>query len=209
LRCEEAFDVLRWVGSPLAVAGALTLLLALLLFVAGELGLAFGWWEPSNPAVERALMDAGSATKAELWVPMLWQGGLLLLAGLAFWALSFAATVGPQPERRIPPSVPPAGPEPAEDVPVSEAEEVTAGDVAVPDGAEPETDAVEPSEAEQELVDDLPAPEGDRVTAGDVGVADAVSQEPEGVEASEAGQEMADDIPASEEEQRAAGDVDA
>jgi len=183
LAARNARELMRWVGTPLAVAGALTLLLALLLFTAGELGLAFGWWEATTVAVEQALLDAGSAFVAELWLPMLWQGGLLVLVGLALWGLSFAAPARPEPVRRARPSAPAAESEPAEDVPAVEAEQVMPEDVAALGVAAEETEGVEASEAEQVKSDDVPASEAEQAKAGDVD-APGAADEPDEVEAS-------------------------
>jgi hypothetical protein len=156
LAARNARELLRWVGTPLAVAGALTLLLAFFLFTAGELGLAFGWWEAGTAALEQALLDAGAAFVAELWQPMLWQGGLLLLVGLVLWALSFAAPARPQPVRSAPsppPPAPPAGPVPSGETPTVESEQATAVDVDAPGAAE-ETEVAEASQPQDEDADD-------------------------------------------------------
>ena len=187
LAARNLRELLRWVGTPLAVAGALTLLLVLLLFTTGELGLAFGWWETGTAALERALLDAGAAFVAELWQPMLWQGGMLLLVGLGLWALSFAAPARPRAVRGTPPPAPAAGAGPADDVPATGAEQMTAGDVDALDAvaAAQETDGVEASEAEQVTTDDVPASEAEQLTAGDMD-APGAAEETAGVEASEA-----------------------
>jgi hypothetical protein len=99
LAARNGRELLRWFGTPLALAGALTLALALFLFTAGEFGLGFAWWEGTTTAVRQAFQDTGAAFARALWQPMLWQGGALLLIGVGLWAISFAV---PAPRRPAP-----------------------------------------------------------------------------------------------------------
>jgi hypothetical protein len=164
-----------------------------LLFTAGELGLAFGWWDAGTAAVEEALLDAGASFVAELWQPMLWQSGLLVLLGLALWALSYAFPARRQPLRSTPPSTPSVGRVPADDVAKMDVEQETAGDADAPVDAVPEPDTVEASEAEKEALGDadvsdatapetgeVDAPAAEQPTATDVDAPDAIAQDTNG-----------------------------
>jgi hypothetical protein len=149
LAARNLRELLRWVGTPLVVTGGLTLLLAMFLFVAGELGLAFGWWDAGTPAVEEALLDTGAAFVAELWQPMLWQGGFLLLVGLGLWGLSFAFPTHRQRVRSAAPPAPLAEPGSSDEVTASESEGAAAGDIHATKAGE-ETAEVQVSEAPDE-----------------------------------------------------------
>jgi hypothetical protein len=90
-------EALRWVGTPLLLAGAFTLLLTLLFFVGAEVGT---WFIPRGEipiGAREAVEDAGRAFADALWPPMAWQSGVLILIGLGLWVLSFFAPVRPEP----------------------------------------------------------------------------------------------------------------
>jgi hypothetical protein len=88
---------LRWVGTPLLLAGAFTLLLTLLFFVGAEVGT---WFIPKGEipiGAREAVEDAGRSFADALWPPMAWQSGVLILIGLGLWVLSFFTPVRPEP----------------------------------------------------------------------------------------------------------------
>jgi hypothetical protein len=172
LAARNVRELLRWLGTPLVLAGGLTLILAFLLLMAGEVGLAFGWWDTTTEAIEEALLDTGAACVAELWQPMLWQGALLLLIGGGLWALSFAFPPRREPVRTSAPPEPAPESTPAEDmVPLEqeqvEAEEATRPGVGeeaadgTPSDAVKQAEAVEATEAPEE-VETSEAPEEDK-----------------------------------------------
>ncbi len=85
-------EALRWVGSPVALVGLLTLLLAFFFLVGGEFGVMF-FDEDVPIGVQNVLEDTARAFARDLWRSLAWQGGVLLLIGLGMWALSFAVPV--------------------------------------------------------------------------------------------------------------------
>lgn len=85
---REAF---RWVSAPIVVAGVFTLLLALAFLIGGEIGTFFISDEQVPIAVQEVVGDAARAFFLDLWPPMAWQGGVLVLIGLGLGALSFFA----------------------------------------------------------------------------------------------------------------------
>jgi hypothetical protein len=141
-------EALRWVGTPLVLAGAFTLLLALLFFVGGEIGTWFIPDEEVPIGAQEVIEDAVGALADELWPPMSWQGGVLVLIGLGMWVLSFFTPL----EYEVTPAPAAAGSRP---VAVSEAAEAAAPeetpqtemDVSEPPPPE-ETRAVEPEESQ-------------------------------------------------------------
>jgi hypothetical protein len=82
-------ESLRWVGTPLILAGGLTLLLALLLFFGAEFGTWFISDEEMPIGVQEVLEDTARAFSDEVWPPMAGQAGVLILIGFGLWILSF------------------------------------------------------------------------------------------------------------------------
>jgi hypothetical protein len=106
-------EALRWVGTPLLLAGAFALLLTLLFFVGAEVGT---WFIPKGEipiGAREAIEDAGRSFADALWPPMAWQSGVLILIGLGLWVLSFFAPVRPEPTP-APAVAAPAAPTPTE-----------------------------------------------------------------------------------------------
>ncbi len=86
-------EALRWAGTPMILAGLLTLLLALLFFIGAEIGTWFIPDEDVPIGVQEVLEDTARAFSDEVWPPMAWQAGVLVLVGCGLWVLSFYAPV--------------------------------------------------------------------------------------------------------------------
>jgi hypothetical protein len=95
-------EALRWVGTPLVLIGVFTLLLAFFLFVGSEIGTWFVPTEQVPIGMQEVLEDTSRAFVNELWPPMSWQGGMLVLIGLGMWVLSFFTPVA----YKVPPAPP-------------------------------------------------------------------------------------------------------
>jgi hypothetical protein len=155
-------EALRWAGSPLVLAGAFALLLALLL-----LGAAVGTWfipdEDVPVGLRSAIEDTAQAFASDVWPPMAWQGGILFLIGLGMWVLSFFAP-GERAPARVPVTAPPAAPPRA---PVEPAAPAVAAPVELapeepPPAETDESEAPTPGETPQVAPgEEAPAPPGD------------------------------------------------
>lgn len=152
-------EALRWTGTPMLLIGLFTLLLALLFFVGGAIGT---WFIPDKDipiGAQEVLEDTLRAFADELWPPMSWQGGVLVLVGLGMWVLSFFAPVGrewapaPVAATTAPPvSEPPEAISPAQTTaPV----EPTAGETIAPEDSEQvEPDEGIPTSSDTEPIDE-------------------------------------------------------
>lgn len=99
-------EAMRWVGTPLILAGVFTMILAMLFFAGAEIGT---WFIPEKDVpigVQELIRDATRSFSDEMWPPMAWQAGVLVLVGLGLWVLSFSAPVRrePRPSAVAPPS---------------------------------------------------------------------------------------------------------
>jgi hypothetical protein len=161
-------EVLRWVGTPLVITGVITLALAFLFLVGGEVGTLFIPDEEVPIGVQEVIDDAARAFASDLWPPTAWQGGVLLLVGVGMLVLSYfvpgARPVAPAPvaTRPIPPLSEPETPAaPVETAPVAPPE----SEAAMPEEAPPpeteESQAAPPEETLNETEKEEQAPPGD------------------------------------------------
>lgn len=136
---REAF---RWVGTPVILAGAFTVLLAIAVLVAWDIGITF-IPEDNILRTGEALDEAVRSFSNAVWPPMIWQGGLLVLIGVGLWLLSLlfpptreweplpepipATRSGeaPAPEPSVPAPVEPSGPATKPIGPIGTVETVT------------------------------------------------------------------------------------
>jgi hypothetical protein len=140
-------EALRWVGTPLLLAGLFTLVLAFLFLVGGEVGTLFIPDEEVPIGVQEIIDDTARAFAGDLWPPTAWQGGVLLLVGLGMWVLSYFVP-GVRALAPAPVTIPKAPEEtatPVETTPVVplESEAVVPGDTPSPETGESEATAAE------------------------------------------------------------------
>lgn len=153
-------EVMRWTGSPLILAGAFTMLLAMVFFAGAEIGT---WFIPERDVpigVQELIRDSARSFSKEIWPPMAWQAGVLVLIGLGLWVLSFFAPMRREPS---PPAVaPPQPPEPTAVEPVRDAGQPAPAPAAKPETGEPAAGA--------EPISDTPEPSSDDDSEDDTGV---------------------------------------
>ncbi len=91
LAARNWHEVLRWVGTPVFIVGLSVLALAFLFLIGAEIGTAFTPNEEVPIGLHDVFDDTVRTFVHDLWRPMAWQGGVLLLVGLGMWVLSFIA----------------------------------------------------------------------------------------------------------------------
>lgn len=82
-------EAMRWMGTPLILVGVFTMLLAMIFFAGAEIGTWFIPEEDVPIGVQELIRDTARSFSDEVWPPMVWQAGVLVLIGLGLWALSF------------------------------------------------------------------------------------------------------------------------
>lgn len=93
LAARNGREVLRWVGTPVGIVGLFVLVLAFLFLVGAEVGTTFTPDEEVPIGLQEVFDDTIRAFVQDLWQPMAWQGGVLLMVGLGLWTLSFFAPI--------------------------------------------------------------------------------------------------------------------
>jgi len=82
-------EALRWVGAPLLLTGVLAVGLGLVVWFGGWMGPLFASPVGIGPEVQGALETLARLFTRKVLSAMAWQGGLMVVLGLAMWGSSF------------------------------------------------------------------------------------------------------------------------